>query len=1065
MDERLSAPRMVDRTRITRLLQRGLATGHVFLTAPAGYGKSVALDQLAAHRPDTHRISLTSADRDPITLSSRLRSLLAPHHTILVDDAHVLVGAMESCVWLQEQLDRPQPRWILAGRRLPFDPGLLVINGQALFLTQEDLTFTLAEAQQILDRQDAQVQEWQERLQGWALGLSLLARMPARDDPVGVAQEHLFRYLAETVFDRLPPELQRFLRTTAVPLRFNRELVRAIWPAPEQVDGLLAEAERRNLYLQPAGPPGWLQYHELIRDFLLRRRGEEGHGTAHRVVAWHRAQGDDLAAMEQALDSGLTGLAADLLASMPLSHFHTHTSYLTYRRWVHGLDDQALAAHPMLLVRLANILGMMGGYGDEARAACLRGARLASSQGDQRTRLLAEVNLALLDKLAGRLAQARRRIQALLDEEACTGYPRLFALRIAGLIAGELGDGGEAARFAEMAMALAPRLGAVNERMMARANRMHHFLLPRGRFAAAATEIAQVLAHFGDAPGWRSQYLVNLCDLYAQQGSWDALAEALAELERLVERVEAPTAYVRLWREHFRTVLAVATGTPEEVDAALAAYQALAEGSPLHRSGAGWLAVWHLRRQGKYDLSVERGESLLADRECAPFYRPHLGLERDMAQGLACLAGQREEFTLHPASRLILRRRLGPLLLRLRALLAVVGHRAGDGRWRRHWRAAHRGLGRPGHDGLLTRLDPQLGAAFWRVGVREGLHLAEAASALAELGRQAKLGGLADAGAGLLPLLREEAPQVRLRAAEALARMGAEGAIPALVAAQEQEPDLAVQRQMAQALGAILRQPPPRLTVQLLGGFALARGGQPVPAQAWSRPIVQRLFQYFAVHAGEPIPKERLLDDLWPDLDAKRGWRNFRTVHSLLRRVLEPYMPPKGPNRYFAVSGETYTFDPGGAAETDLARFRAAMRSVLSGAQPESAPPLPAAFLQALAEYAPLLPELPYAEWLLAARQEAEELHLAGCHHAAQVYLAQGGLVQAIHWAEQVVQRAPWHEEAYQVLMRAHARRGQRAQALRVYQQAIQGLHSELNVEPSSLTRWLAQRLRQGQDI
>lgn len=56
-------------------------------------------------------------------------------------------------------------------------------------------------------------------------------------------------------------------------------------------------------------------------------------------------------------------------------------------------------------------------------------------------------------------------------------------------------------------------------------------------------------------------------------------------------------------------------------------------------------------------------------------------------------------------------------------------------------------------------------------------------------------------------------------------------------------------------------------------------------------------------------------------------------------------------------------------------------------------------------------------------------------------------------------------EEGYQALMRAWARLGQRSQALKVYQQAIEALQRELRAASSPLTRWLARRLQEGEPI
>lgn len=1058
MAERYGIPRQIERQRVMDLFQRGLAGGHLLLTAPAGYGKSVALRQLAAHRPDTHLIALTPGDADPVSLGNRVAPFLAGHRTILLDDIHLLEGATEACHWLQRQLGTPSPRWLLAGRRLPFDPALLALLGQVTVLSQEVLAFSPAEAQLLVDQPDSPVREWQRRVQGWPLALSLLSRLPPTDDPLPTARSHLFPYLAATVFDRLPDTLRRFVETAAVPLAFHRSLLHALWPDAGEADRLLSEVERRNLYVQPAERPGWLRFHDLIRTFLLQRLGDERQAIGGRVVEWHVAQGNQFQAIEQALDSGLTPRAAELLAELPLTRFHTNTSYLTYRRWVRALDEEALARHPMLLVRLSNVLALAGGYRDEARPLTERAIALAGASGAVPTRLLAQTNRAFLDKLDGRMRSAQTQIEVVLADAACVDYPRAFALRIGTLIYGEMGASATAAGMAEEAVVIARGRGAVNEPMMNRANRMLFFLLPQGRFAQAEDEIHAILAHFADAPGWTAEYLVNLCALYAEQGDWPRLSGVLAQWDDVLTRVESPSIYVRLWRCHFRAVEAVAGGSAEAAEGAQAEYRALAENerSPLHLSGADWLATWHLRRSGDFDAAIRRAESALAASRCAAQFRPRLLLEQALAQGLAFLSGRQEHFSLHPEIAVLWRWRWRPQMARLRGLLAVICRRVGHPRWRRHWQAAFAGLSRPGYGEILTALEPQLGLHFWWLGVAEGLAIPEAAAALARI---------AGGTAALAGLLSAADPQVRSRCARALALAAPEESMAALAEAEQRETDSGVAVRLAEAQAAILGAPPPRLTVQLLGGFALHRGAEAIPDSAWPRPLVRRLFQYFAVNAGAPIPTERLLDDLWPQLEPDRALRNFRTAHSLLRQVLEPFLPPKAPNRYFAVTADTYTFDPEHRAWVDLHAFQATVRGVVADTSAPTPGKPPDAFLTALEGYAPVLPDLPYAEWLLACRRETDDLYAAGCFYAARAFLGGGESGAAIAWGRRAVQAAPWREEAYRVLMRAYARRGERAVALHLYQQARESLRDELGVDPAPETVWLAERLAAGQEI
>ncbi|HFQ93809.1 MAG TPA: hypothetical protein ENK32_07355 [Anaerolineae bacterium] len=243
------------------------------------------------------------------------------------------------------------------------------------------------------------------------------------------------------------------------------------------------------------------------------------------------------------------------------------------------------------------------------------------------------------------------------------------------------------------------------------------------------------------------------------------------------------------------------------------------------------------------------------------------------------------------------------------------------------------------------------------------------------------------------------------------------------------------------------------------------RGSQPIPAASWYRPIVLRLFQYFAINAGRPLPKEKILDDLWPDTDPAKAWATFRTVYSRLRKLIEPYMRPKAANRYISLNSDTYTFDPDGQAYIDVVQFQQIVGHALHNRDTRAVSTIPKPLVETLQSYAPLLPDLPYAEWLLEPRQRVQELYVEGCLFLAQAYLVQGENGTAVTWARQTITAAPWLEEAYQLLMRGYARQGQRTLALHVYNEAAANLKRELNLEPSPLTQQLADSLRTGKSI
>ncbi len=186
MQQPLSPPRIIERPHLRNLLLDSLENGHILLTAPGGYGKSMALRDLERHFLHAHLVTITAADLDLSLLQARILPLLAAPTLILLDDVHLLSGGVEVCAWLQQQLKQRKQQWILAGRSIPFDAELLLLSGQLIRFGKEVLMFSLTETAVLLSQPEAVVTNWHERLAGWSLAISLLSRLPANANPLPI---------------------------------------------------------------------------------------------------------------------------------------------------------------------------------------------------------------------------------------------------------------------------------------------------------------------------------------------------------------------------------------------------------------------------------------------------------------------------------------------------------------------------------------------------------------------------------------------------------------------------------------------------------------------------------------------------------------------------------------------------------------------------------------------------------------------------------------------------------------------------------------------------------------
>ena len=410
---RTSAP-LVPRPRLLEELNTDLRHRLTLISAPAGYGKTTAVNQwldaidlpaawisldehdsnlatfltylLAAVRsvyPDAGRASepllrapnLPSPDRladamlhDLVALPGSLILVLDDYHSIQSLDVHTamtrLVQHMPAHVQLviTTRADPPLALERLRGRQ------------QITELRSADLRFTLEEASQLLQQTlgaaatDETVALLEESTEGWAVGLQLAAiSLRQRRDPAAVARklaesshQLVADYLLAEVLEGLPSAQRAYLLQTSLLDRFCGPLCDAL--QGEATQGLtgaefLRAARRANLFLVPLDDEGrWFRYHQLLRH-LLRNRLRQFHTDAEvkamhaRASAWFAGHG----MLDDAISHAVQ--ADDGFGAAQLVEDHVHASFdredwRQVERWL-GLLPADLLNRPRLLMAQA----------------------------------------------------------------------------------------------------------------------------------------------------------------------------------------------------------------------------------------------------------------------------------------------------------------------------------------------------------------------------------------------------------------------------------------------------------------------------------------------------------------------------------------------------------------------------------------------------------------------------------------------------------------------------------------------------------------------------------------
>jgi DNA-binding SARP family transcriptional activator len=243
---------------------------------------------------------------------------------------------------------------------------------------------------------------------------------------------------------------------------------------------------------------------------------------------------------------------------------------------------------------------------------------------------------------------------------------------------------------------------------------------------------------------------------------------------------------------------------------------------------------------------------------------------------------------------------------------------------------------------------------------------------------------------------------------------------------------------------------PASLRIRLLGGLDLRQGEAALPPLGSAR--AESLLAFLLLHREAAQPRQRLAFLLWPDSSEGQARTNLRHLLHVLRRAL-----PEA-DRFLEVTPRTLRWRADAPCWLDVAAFDAALaRAEREPGGPEGSGGAPvdreAALVEAVDLYAGDLLQGTYDEWLADERERLRQRYLQALERLVELLEARGDLAAATGRAERLLREDPLREPTYQVLMRLHDARGDRARAVGVYHACAATLARELGVEPSAATR------------
>lgn len=977
---------------------------------------------------------------------------------LVFDDLHAVAEAPE----IAHLLDRlvglaPTHLHVIASTRQPLSlPNLArwKVQGRVLQLDQSALAFTPEEITLLYTQHYAYELTPEEALalyavtEGWAIAVQLVwqsLRSPGSGAPAGgrsldfalarpaATLEGLFDLLAQEVFGSQPLDVQEFMLISATLREMTPQACDALRGSRDS-SALLSYLRRQELFVvdssQPSDSQPRLRYHNIFHEFLQQQADPQARRLWHRraggyylgeassppaageqpdydAAIYHLLQGEDLPGAAKVLETyGPLLLSAGRLDSL--------AAYLD------SLTPGILHQHPNLLCLLGDLARLRSrfqealGWYEQAEAIARQFAQvdviLRALRGQARL-YLDTVNPSRAEEI---LQQTLRLSDGIEDREA---QARLYELLAENrLNAGRVDEAEKLRLQAEALRIEGPSNAQLELRVLLRTGRLDE--ARRQLEARAEAERSQPVL----TPRAHRETLLLLSLVYSFQGLGQQALQAAQEGTRRGAILHSPfiTAVGHIRQGH--TLMLLPDGKPPS-------------------------AGRYAESRGEFEKAVAISHELAVPRLLVETYwglcRNH-GYQGDLPQAISYaqkavdIAAQAGDEWVASLARLA----MGASL--------VLGEVAAPG----FYAAAAEDWLNQAARGFLECSDP-----FGQAAARLWLCLVWQRRPELDAGQRRSL--MESALPRALAACRQNGYDFLLTRPSLLGPPDERLFVPLLVAARQNgwEANYAARLLGELGLEQVVHHPGFTLRVQTLGSFAVWRGAQPLPPNAWRREKSRQLFQLLVTHRNSLLDREQIIEHLWPGVEPAAAQRNFKVALNTLFQVLEPDRDPGRDSAFIYREGSLYGLRPGADVWIDAAAFLDLARQADVSAGGLAASTI-TQLQQALALYqGDFLPEARYETWAAAERETLAVTFLQLADRQAGLLLDAGEAQACIEVCQRILAQDACWERAYRLLMLAYHRLGDRGQLARAYQRCSASLREELDVAPAPETQALYERL------
>jgi DNA-binding SARP family transcriptional activator len=213
--------------------------------------------------------------------------------------------------------------------------------------------------------------------------------------------------------------------------------------------------------------------------------------------------------------------------------------------------------------------------------------------------------------------------------------------------------------------------------------------------------------------------------------------------------------------------------------------------------------------------------------------------------------------------------------------------------------------------------------------------------------------------------------------------------------------------------------------------------------------VTLALLKALIVNGGTDVPIFKLMDMLWPEIDADNAYRNFKVTLSRLRRIHSIAEEID----WILVKHKKVSLSPS-VCSVDCILFQQNLENAIRKDKPQADDITGTLnlyqddFLRGDTRY----------PWIHRHRNDLREAFIKGLLLASELHLESGAPNEAIAYLDQAQKKDPLNEQVYALLMQAYMQMGYPSNAIQVYKKAKKILKTELGLEPGPTLVFLGRK-------